>query len=570
MHTRLIAIVLILASAAASAGPLSQGGPQGELHDAPLLFVRVLGPNGTTVTFYEGARTVRIFDAPVSVGMRPLVLHRAKLAGFPGRPGVVLYPSFEIRGTLKLRPDMRALDYPAPVVITETDIDQVLAGIFITKVITLEDPDRSGGIAQVGGQPVEWELAPNQDAIRYARDIGRPVLIFRLGAREPDAQQLSQLRAGSILYPGETALPPVKIGSQLAPSHGPGHRVSPGQPGYPFPLPPSMAFGPRVVPDLVKLREEGSEECLRDGGDGGTRVHFDSTGEVKGIDPSDTVAEFKDAGGRRKLVVSNEVCVCVPRFVAVRQAFPLLVHDGVSSPFRMDGRDEQVQLDRREGSRMTRQVDETPTMRARERLNANIVVTPQIRLTDIQELQAIHVNLGQFEAIGTKAVKLLTEEERLRIQRQMELAIKLSQQKATKGIATPLGVVAIGRVDGLGRVEGRVEPREVSCLCLHEPTIPEQPLHICKWASVGAAQIGDVVTFHIRYGNLGGKAIKDIAISDNLTGRLEYLPGTAKSDREAVFVTQDNEAGSLLLRWEIRDPLPPGERGVVSFQARVR
>jgi hypothetical protein len=61
-----------------------------------------------------------------------------------------------------------------------------------------------------------------------------------------------------------------------------------------------------------------------------------------------------------------------------------------------------------------------------------------------------------------------------------------------------------------------------------------------------------------------------VVVSDSLSGRLEYVPGTAKMDREAVFTTQQNEAGSLILRWEVGGRLMPGESGTVSFQARVR
>src|SRR5262249_49638491 len=60
------------------------------------------------------------------------------------------------------------------------------------------------------------------------------------------------------------------------------------------------------------------------------------------------------------------------------------------------------------------------------------------------------------------------------------------------------------------------------------------------------------------------------AVSDSLTGRLEYISGTAQADREAVFTTQPNEAGSLILRWEIGGQLLPGKSGVGRFQARIR
>jgi hypothetical protein len=57
---------------------------------------------------------------------------------------------------------------------------------------------------------------------------------------------------------------------------------------------------------------------------------------------------------------------------------------------------------------------------------------------------------------------------------------------------------------------------------------------------------------------------------DSLSPRLEYVAGSARSDREAIFVLQENAAGGQVLRWEIRDPLPPAAQGIISFQVRVR
>ena len=41
-------------------------------------------------------------------------------------------------------------------------------------------------------------------------------------------------------------------------------------------------------------------------------------------------------------------------------------------------------------------------------------------------------------------------------------------------------------------------------------------------------------------------------------------------DRPAVFTLQENEAGSVKLRWAIDGVLPPGQSGVITFQARIR
>src|SRR4029077_12971807 len=37
-----------------------------------------------------------------------------------------------------------------------------------------------------------------------------------------------------------------------------------------------------------------------------------------GLDPMDTVAEYADSTGRRKLAISNRVCLCVPRYAVIR------------------------------------------------------------------------------------------------------------------------------------------------------------------------------------------------------------------------------------------------------------
>ena len=59
-------------------------------------------------------------------------------------------------------------------------------------------------------------------------------------------------------------------------------------------------------------------------------------------------------------------------------------------------------------------------------------------------------------------------------------------------------------------------------------------------------------------------------LADSLASRLEYVPGSAQSDRPVVFTVQANEAASALLRWEVKGELLPGQSGLIRFQARVR
>ena len=52
--------------------------------------------------------------------------------------------------------------------------------------------------------------------------------------------------------------------------------------------------------------------------------------------------------------------------------------------------------------------------------------------------------------------------------------------------------------------------------------------------------------------------------------RFEYVPGSSRADRSVTFTTQENEAGSKVLRWQVNGPLLPGQSGMVSFQVRIR
>ena len=62
-------------------------------------------------------------------------------------------------------------------------------------------------------------------------------------------------------------------------------------------------------------------------------------------------------------------------------------------------------------------------------------------------------------------------------------------------------------------------------LAVHSPTVDP----------TGPKEPGDVVTITIKYANTGSKAVSDIVVSDSLSGRLEYVTGSAQSDRPANF-----------------------------------
>jgi uncharacterized repeat protein (TIGR01451 family) len=267
-------------------GPCPPIGPP-----APLLGVRVLAPDGVTVTFTPGVPDARAFVTPVTAGLRPGYRYTLKLTGLPGRdPAVAIYPVVEVLGTIVPRPGMKYMEYPAPLAITRGDIARALAGALVTKVAYLENPVKAVPVEALPDQPLEFTELTEDDAFMEARANGRPVLVLRFGDRRPDAAELAVGEVpGTILLPGQNTL------------------------GAPAGPPPLAACGIPLYDPIAGPRQT-PEECITDGGDKFPFLGVGPNGQLGGLNPTDVALEFT-AGGKRRVATSNEVCVCAPRFV---------------------------------------------------------------------------------------------------------------------------------------------------------------------------------------------------------------------------------------------------------------
>jgi uncharacterized repeat protein (TIGR01451 family) len=100
---------------------------------------------------------------------------------------------------------------------------------------------------------------------------------------------------------------------------------------------------------------------------------------------------------------------------------------------------------------------------------------------------------------------------------------------------------------------------------------PDHPqLRLIKLASTYHAEPGEEVEFTLRFDNIGDQIIGNVTIVDNLTTRLEYVADSAKSTVDAGFSSVPNGTGSSVLRWEIKQPIKPGEGGILQFVCRVK
>jgi uncharacterized repeat protein (TIGR01451 family) len=448
---------------------------------APLLYARVLGPAGLHARFFQGPVPGRDFAAPVEVGFRPGYLYRFELTGLPGHPGLALYPTVEVRGTLQLPPGMRASNYPAPFVFTEEDIEHALAGAVVTKVVFLEHPDKAVAEATEPDHPIEIGVRPGADPEDEARKYGRPVAIVRVGSKQVEPAELAACSVpGTIQLPGDSRL--------AMPT-----------------APPCLPWACVAVYDPILGPRPPEEECLHDGGS--LRAGIDNEGRLRGLQPSDAAAAYTDAFGERHVACSNRICICVPRFVIIRSELGVVTY---LSPIILA---------------------QAEAVRGRIIAEAAVPPIPVVQNTQLQVLK----NQEQLSAVVAQM--------------------------------TP---VIVGRVQGVRLEAAAQEVRSLTGICLPPEVTHVKPLCLVKWADRQAARVGDVVTMYLRYTNYGNKAITDVVVSDSLTGRLEYIPGTARSDRDAVFTTRANEAGSVILEWQVTPPLLPGQSGTVSFQARVR
>jgi uncharacterized repeat protein (TIGR01451 family) len=457
---------------------------------APLLFVRVVAPEGTKVVFRPGTPESRVLATPAVAGFRPGYGYRIQLTELPDQPGRVLSPSFEVLDTLHIPPGLKAEDFPATVRFSEDDLRRAATGGMVTKVIFLEDPAQAPAVPSSPTQPVEFDVMPGHDPLAEARIRGRAMMIVRLGERDvPPAELLAIGIPGTVFVPGDAGLPPPACPPTL-------------------PAPQWQWFDPILGP------KKPLEEILSDGGDIGPRVGIGPAGTMGGLDPTDTAAEYRYGNDARRVTISNRVCLFSPRFVALRQE-SLPVEEGVLVPVA----GVQTAL-------------------------AEAVLFNRVRTDKLWESVAPNGFVSKIGVRGTQS------------------RIGIAQTEWVVGVA------AVGTVEGLATRAAVVEVTSATQVC--NCCRCDQPLVVTKYADPKAPNVGDTVTFVLKYENYGTKPIRDIVVADSLASRFEFIPGSAQTDRPTVFTVQANEVYSALLRWEIKGELAPGQTGLIRFQARVR
>jgi uncharacterized repeat protein (TIGR01451 family) len=275
-------------------------------------------------------------------------------------------------------------------------------------------------------------------------------------------------------------------------------------------IPPVFPFWGVPLYDPILGPRGPKEECLVNGDDKEDPLGIGLHGRLGGLNPTDVGVEYT-MGGKRKVATSCMVCICAPRFMIRRSE---LLPSGFETRHRLAG------------------------------------TVGELRPSQFHDRELVAVNTGREkpnEFIGRQ---------------------RPSAYVGRIGTGVFIGTSrpsAFAQVFGAKVEATYVEPEQLTAY----PTLC--PMTVTKTVDPpGPKQSGEIVTITIRYMNTGSKLASDIVISDSLSGRLEYVPGSAQSDRPANFTAAENEVGSVILRWDLPGTLVPGQGGTIKFKAKVR
>lgn len=148
--------------------------------------VRIRAPEGARIALAEeggfGAEQANVAFVGLQIGP----VYRLRVTAFPPDPGLDVYPTIELVDRL-YPPQGLALRYPIPVELTREELNMAAEGMFVTRVIYVENPNQ----ALPADEPQEdqpWVEAPHgADPLAVADEMGRPVAILRIGGRVPSS-----------------------------------------------------------------------------------------------------------------------------------------------------------------------------------------------------------------------------------------------------------------------------------------------------------------------------------------------------------------------------------------------
>lgn len=336
--------------------------------------------------------------------------------------------------------------------------------------------------------------------------------------------------------------------------HGRGKCACCGDPGpFAFSDDEEAPTEPWAPPGIA--RPWPSDEYFCDGGDLNDDVGVRNDWTVLGLDPEDTIAHYDTLDGKTEITPSNKVCIYAPRFAAVRKVINPIAHEGhermagVALPTRLS---EQALLGQPTTAIQPEQVV------ANQALDPAVVFRERTRGVGIDNVDALHLAREAFlpyENLKLIEAGVYEQGEKPRLAQATLAALVWQSNQAPVVIIDDV----MAKEDS-----GLAKPQEIFVY-----DTPGARLRICKVADKSEAQVGDIIHFTLRFDNVGDQKVGNVTIIDHLAPRLEYISGTGQCSKKAEF-KKEEKPDTLVLRWEITEPLAVGDGGIIRFQCRVR
>lgn len=147
--------------------------------------VQIRAPQGARIALAEDGGFQSEQVGQVLVGLEIGPVYRLRVSGFAPDPTQEVYPTIEIIDRL-YPPQGLALRYPIPIELTRDELQMAADGMFVTRVIYLENPNQALPIDNPSSEQ-QWVEAPHgADPLAVADELGRPMAILRIGARVPN------------------------------------------------------------------------------------------------------------------------------------------------------------------------------------------------------------------------------------------------------------------------------------------------------------------------------------------------------------------------------------------------
>ena len=529
--------------------------------------VQIRTPEGTSLACVAAGQFSERLPSPLQAGMLIGCDYRLRITGIPFNPGRELFPTV----TLLARtypPQGRELDFPIIINLTLEDLELALAGRYITRVIYLENPNTALPIPTSDNEQLSHDIQSG-DPIAAAATQGLPVAIVRIGGRVPPQNTPNGLLNPEFCF----GSPPWILNRTIAPAS----TTPPLQPQTALNSltidPELKSAGLSVIEKQQTMQANAWQPPYRPTVPGGRTdeyiINGDDTGKpayvedwtVHNFDAGNTIAHFDTLDGKVVVEPSNKVHIYAPRFGAIRKIEGLL-HEGQVTAL-IETRNRQVSSQNRNAIQtgFTEQEAGTKYARTQDQLSS---IDGQRRGAGMESAQGLG-GYNNFQVVDSDSMILLQRSfgfegsVRTQLDRGAINARAWQGNEAVRIQINELAPMTATEIDGAS-VYFQVEDKQSKT----------SKLRLIKVASKESALPGEIVEFTLRFDNIGNQLLGNVTILDDLTGRLEFLPGTAVASLKSGFVPQLNARGTLTLRFEIIDPLPPGEFGVIQFQCRVR